>query len=74
VTTTALPPDQVAPALLDVRAVAALLNCSSRHIYRLADVGRMPAPVRLGNLVRWRRSDLDGWLAAGCPSPRRAAP
>src|SRR5262249_46327756 len=54
------------PSLLDVRAVAALLGCSPRHVYRLADAGRMPAPVRLGALVRWRRQDLDAWLADGC--------
>jgi excisionase family DNA binding protein len=57
-------------ALLDVRAVAALLDCSPRHVYRLADGGRMPPPVRIGALVRWRRTDLDAWLAAGCPSCR----
>jgi excisionase family DNA binding protein len=67
VTATALPPAQAPPAqLLDVRAVAALLDCSPRHIYRLADGGLMPSPVRLGALVRWRRQDLDAWLAGGC--------
>jgi excisionase family DNA binding protein len=66
-------PSQDAPAvqLLDVRAVAAVLAVSVRHVYRLSDAGRMPAPIRLGALVRWRRADLDGWLAAGCPSTRR---
>jgi excisionase family DNA binding protein len=59
-------------ALLDVRAVAALLNCSPRHVYRLADAGRMPPPVRLGALVRWRRQDLDAWLAGGCRPIRQA--
>jgi excisionase family DNA binding protein len=57
-------------ALLDVRAVAALLCCSPRHVYRLSDSGKMPSPVRVGALVRWRRSDLDAWLAAGCPATR----
>jgi excisionase family DNA binding protein len=71
--TDTLPPP-VEAALLDVRAVAALLDCSPRHVYRLADAGRMPAPVRVGALVRWRRADLDAWLAAGCPSTRRATP
>jgi excisionase family DNA binding protein len=66
-----LPSDQAAPVLLDVRAVAHLLGCSSRHVYRLADSGRMPPPVRVGALVRWRRTDLDNWLAAGCPMNRR---
>jgi excisionase family DNA binding protein len=71
VTNSIVPPDLAASVLLDVRAVAALLNCSSRHVYRLADSGRMPKPVRVGALVRWRRTDLDAWLAAGCPSTRR---
>lgn len=61
-----------APVLLDVQAVARLLDCSTRHVYRLSDAGRMPPPVKLGALVRWRRSDLDAWLADGCPSTRQA--
>ena len=73
-TTAALPPDQTAPALLDVRAVAVLLDCSPRHVYRLADAGRMPAPLRVGALVRWRRSDIEDWIAAGCPTKRRGTP
>jgi excisionase family DNA binding protein len=73
-TSTASPDPTTAPALLDVRAVAALLDCSPRHVYRLADAGQMPPPVRLGSLVRWRVADLDRWLAAGCPSTRRAQP
>jgi excisionase family DNA binding protein len=66
--TSIVPPDLA--ALLDVKAVAQLLNCSPRHVYRLSDGGRMPPPVRLGALVRWRRADLDRWLEAGCPPVR----
>jgi excisionase family DNA binding protein len=66
-------PPSAEAALIDVRAVAALLNCSPRHVCRLADAGRMPAPVRIGALVRWRRTDLDSWLAAGCPATRGAS-
>jgi excisionase family DNA binding protein len=73
VTATTLPPDLAAPLLLDVRAVAALLDCSARHVYRLADAGRMPPPVRVGALVRWRRGEIEDWIAAGCPALRRAA-
>ena len=51
-TTLTSPPAPAAPALLDVRAVAQLLDCSTRHVYRLADNGGMPPPVRLGALVR----------------------
>ena len=57
-------------AMLDVEGVAALLNCSTRHIYRLADMGRMPRPVKLGALVRWARQSILDWIAQGCPSCR----
>ena len=71
--TTTLDPPAVTPApaaLLDVGAVAELLACSPQHVRRLADAGRMPRPLKLGALLRWRRADLDDWLAAGCPSCR----
>ena len=58
--------------MIDVDAVAGLLGCSSRHVRRMADSGAMPRPIHLGRLVRWRRADVDQWLAAGCPSCRPA--
>ena len=63
------PQPAVNAELLDVQAVAALLGCSSRHVYRLADAGKMPKPLKLGALVRWRRTELISWLDAGCPAP-----
>lgn len=57
--------------LLDVRAVAELLSCSPRHVYRLSDGGRMPPPVRLGGLVRWSRAALLAWMEQGCRPVRQ---
>jgi excisionase family DNA binding protein len=57
-------------AMLDVRAVAVLLGCSPRHVYRLSDTGRIPAPTRLGGLVRWNRAAVEAWIDAGCPDLR----
>jgi excisionase family DNA binding protein len=59
-------------ALLDVDQVAQLLNCSARHVYRLTDAGRMPAPVRLGALVRWPRWSIEQWVRDGCKPCRTA--
>ena len=59
--------------LLDVQAVTVLLGgCSPRHIYRMSDSGKMPRPVRLGAIVRWRRASLLEWLGEGCPPVRTA--
>jgi excisionase family DNA binding protein len=54
--------------LLAVDDVAAMLGVSARHVYRLADGGRMPRPVKLGGAVRWDRQAIESWIANGCPS------
>jgi excisionase family DNA binding protein len=59
------------PPLLEVQTVAALLDCSSRHVYRLADSDRMPRPFKLGALVRWRKDDIRQWIESGCLSNRK---
>ncbi|MHB1035740.1 MAG: helix-turn-helix transcriptional regulator [Pirellulales bacterium] len=69
-TLVASPPDASGNKLLDVQAVANLLGCSPRTVYRFADCGRMPRPVKLGALIRWSKADLDAWIAAGCPAVR----
>ncbi len=56
--------------LLNVQAVASLCDCSPRHIYRLADSGRMPASRKLGGLVRWSRAEIETWIAGGCKPVR----
>ncbi|NLW85441.1 MAG: helix-turn-helix domain-containing protein [Planctomycetes bacterium] len=61
-------------ALLTVEEVSMMLNCSIRHVYRLADGGRMPRPVKLGNLNRWSKKDLQSWIDDGCPTCRRRRP
>jgi excisionase family DNA binding protein len=61
------------PALLDIETVAILLSCSTRHVTRLSDAGRMPPPVRLGTLLRWSRSELLAWIDEGCPAGFQSA-
>lgn len=57
--------------LLDVTEVAAQLGISVRNAWRMRDAGRLPKPVTLGRLVRWRASDIGAWIADGCPDVRR---
>jgi len=63
---------QADSAMLDVKSVARLLACSSRHVHRLREGGQLPPPVHLGALVRWNRKQLEKWLADGYPAVRRA--
>jgi len=60
-----------APTLLSADDLAKQLSCSPRHVRRLSDRGAMPTPVRLGGLVRWERSAIERWIAAGCPAVAR---
>jgi len=69
-TTTTSAVQRVGAQLLDVGAVAEMLGCSARHIYRLSDAGRMPAPVKLGALVRWPKAAIEEWIHGGCPPVR----
>jgi predicted DNA-binding transcriptional regulator AlpA len=71
--TTVLSVADASAKLLHVQAVARMLGCSPRHVYRLSDAGRMPGPVKLGSLVRWKLSgpgSITEWLDQGCPSAR----
>lgn len=64
-TTAALP---VEPLLIPPCEVAHLLGISVRTLWRLLAAGEVPEPVRLRKAVRWRRSDIEAWLVAGCPA------
>jgi len=57
--------------LIDVGEFAAKLGVSPQHIRRMADAGRCPPAIRLGRLVRWSRTVVDDWIAAGCPVVRQ---
>jgi len=56
--------------LINVSDVAKLLKCSVRHIWRLADSGRMPRPYKIGALCRWDRRVILRWVNDGCPNCR----
>ena len=55
----------------DVQQVAGTMGCSTRHVYRLSDAGKMPRPVKLGALVRWNRKEIEDWISGGCKTVRK---
>lgn len=61
-------------ALVSVREVAELLGVNARTVWRMAQTGDIPAPIRLSErVVRWRLSDLREHLdrkAAGASGVR----
>lgn len=57
--------------LLTVKDVAARMKISERTIWVYRDMGFMPEPIKLRGAVRWRVTDIDSWIAAGCPDCRK---
>ncbi len=49
--------------VLTLDEVAAYLKAGKRTVYRLAAEGKLPG-FKLGGTWRFRRSDLDKWIAA----------
>ncbi len=56
--------DAPTPLMKD-KEVAAWLNVSVNHIYKLCTEGKMPRPLKLGKSSRWERTVLERWLQAG---------
>jgi hypothetical protein len=53
--------------MIGSKGLAALLDCSLRHVEQLDVTHRLPKPVRLGRLKKWRLPEIERWVAAGCP-------
>ena len=62
-----LPHAADAPQLIEATEVAKMLGISPRTIWRLKDAGKVPNPISIGSMVRWRREEISDWIAAGCP-------
>lgn len=52
--------------LLSVREVARLLGVCGRQVFKLAAMGKIPAPLKLNRSTRWRASDIQRYIAVGC--------
>ena len=45
-----------------------MCNLSKSAWYKARASNRIPAPVKIGGALRWRRDELKRWIAAGCPT------
>jgi excisionase family DNA binding protein len=66
-----VPIDVAFEPILDTEQAAALLHIHPKTLQRLARKGEVPA-YRVGDLWRFRASDLDKWLRSGLSSNRHS--
>ncbi len=60
--------DSEVSRLLTAEAVAKALSLSKRQIFRMRSAGLICSPVKVGaGAIRWRNSDIEQWIAMGCP-------
>lgn len=50
---------------LTTAEAAALVGCSERTLQSWRGAGQGPPSVKLGNLVRYKREDVDAWIEGG---------
>lgn len=48
--------------LLTTRETAALLRCSTRHLYRLSERADFPRRYTIGRSVRWEAGEVEAWV------------
>lgn len=58
------------PLLISVNELAQMLGVSTRTTWRHNSSGRIPSPIPVGGLMRWRRQEIEDWIAEGCPERR----
>lgn len=59
---------QTESMLVDAREAAAICSMSRAAWYKHLSAGKIPRPVKIGSLARWRKDELAAWIAAGCPA------
>lgn len=54
--------------LMTPKQVAIQLQISLRSLFRMEQIGAICPAIRFATgTVRWKRSDLENWIAMGCP-------
>lgn len=55
------------PALIDADEFARQIGVDVRTLRRMRHEGAVPEPIQLGNVLRWRRSDVERFLQGRRP-------
>lgn len=66
-------PPQPEPQMFDLERTCIYVSSSKAHLHRMRSAGEFPSAVHLPGCShpRWRKSDLDKWLAQLRPARRR---
>ena len=65
-------PDPEPSPLMNATQVAAYIGASRKSVYAWEKLGLFPKAMRRGRFVRWRRSDIDAWIASHFKEPPAA--
>ena len=57
--------------LLTIAEVASLLKVTRRGIQNWLKEGRIPHPLRIATILRWRKLDIIEWIDKGCPNLKK---
>ena len=58
---------ETSPQLISARMAATMCGRSERTWRSWDSAGLIPQPVRIGRSTLWRQTELQAWIAAGCP-------
>jgi predicted DNA-binding transcriptional regulator AlpA len=64
--------NEVEPVMITARQLAVLMQVSTRQVWRMLSAGKVPQPIRVGGIVRWRMAEIENWIALGCPGQSQA--
>ena len=57
------------PVFMNAGELANTLGVSERTIWRMLSCGKIIEPVRIGGSTKWHRTQVENWIAKGCPTP-----
>ena len=57
-------PPHFPPALFSFESLSAYTELNRTRVYSLIRQGKFPRPLKFGKTSRWRKSDVDAWIAA----------
>ncbi len=49
--------------LLTVKQVAEMLGVTTSTVWRWRDAKEIPMPIEIGGTLRWRRAEIEKWIA-----------